>query len=339
MSKAIGLVFAAVLLGFMTLAGAGPRPGGGPALPRLSRPAEEPSCRDAGERAGLVGRGEGGLVGTGDHAGLVGTGDRTGRVGGGEPAGRVGSGEPARPVGSPDYAGLVGAGELAGPAGRGEHAGLGVTGEYAGMAGHALGVVRLAGRAPPGCDHPCQAGIRACRTATATVVRVVDGDTVILRISGRRERVRLIGVDAPETWLRHDCFGVEATRALRRLAPPGSAVRAAPDVELRDHYGRLLLYLWTRDGTFVNATMVRTGYARTLLIPPNLSRATTLREAQRTAHHTHTGLWRACQSTRPPPPASVGRGRLPRLFPVGLGRLRSVGSAGPSWSARPVPVG
>lgn len=71
----------------------------------------------------------------------------------------------------------------------------------------------------PACRSPC---------ATATVVRVIDGDTVVL---GGLGRVRLIGLDAPETWLRHDCLGAEATRALRRLTPPGSPVRTAGDAE------------------------------------------------------------------------------------------------------------
>jgi micrococcal nuclease len=150
---------------------------------------------------------------------------------------------------------------------------------------------------------------RGCAGATAMVVRVVDGDTVILRMNGQRWRVRLIGVDAPETWLRHDCFGADATRALRRLLPPGSPVRAAPDVEARDRYGRLLLYLWTPDGAFVNATMVRAGFARTMLIPPNVGQATNLREAQRTAQQAHTGIWRTCAS----PSSSLDGVRSPLL--------------------------
>lgn len=125
-------------------------------------------------------------------------------------------------------------------------------------------------------------------------MRVVDGDTVIVRMDGRRDRVRLIGVDAPETWLRHDCFGAEATRALRRMIPPGALVRAVADVERRDRYGRPLLYLWTSQGAFVNATLVREGFARTMAIPPNTSRASVLQEAERTAQHTLAGLWHAC---------------------------------------------
>lgn len=123
----------------------------------------------------------------------------------------------------------------------------------------------------------------------ALVVRVVDGDTLILRGQGR---VRLIGVDAPETWLRHDCFGEEASRALARLTPPGSRVRVAGDAEPRDRYGRRLLYLWTLDGVFVNTELVRTGYARAMPVPPDTAAAPTIDAAEQAARRSRTGIWR-----------------------------------------------
>jgi micrococcal nuclease len=131
-------------------------------------------------------------------------------------------------------------------------------------------------------------------TVTVTVVRVVDGDTIVVRIRGRPVRARLIGVDAPETWLRHDCFGAEATRALRRLVPPGSSVRAAGDVVPYDRYGRRLLYLWTPHGELVEAALVRGGFARAMAVPPDTSRAASLREVEDTAKRAGAGLWRAC---------------------------------------------
>jgi micrococcal nuclease len=122
------------------------------------------------------------------------------------------------------------------------------------------------------------------------VVRVIDGDTLVLHGMGR---VRLIGLDAPETWLRHDRFGAEATQALRRLTPPGSPVHTTGDVEPRDRYGRRLLYLWTSGGVFVNATLVRQGFARAMVIPPNTSHATVIHAAEETARRTRAGIWRA----------------------------------------------
>ena len=159
--------------------------------------------------------------------------------------------------------------------------------------------------------HPRPGDLPAGRTAapscgvptTAAVVRIVDGDTVILRMDGRPARVRLIGIDAPETWPRHDCFGAEATRALRRLLPAGSPVYTTRDIEPRDPYGRLLLYLWTAGkggyqretpGDFVNARLIRAGFARAMPVPPDTSHASVLRESEHTARHTHAGLWQAC---------------------------------------------
>ena len=163
-----------------------------------------------------------------------------------------------------------------------------------GLRSAAVGLPRLhpsRSASKPGC---ASTDIPSCATAAGTVVRVVDGDTVILRMNRRPHRVRLIGVDAPETWLHRDCFGMDATRALRRLLPPGSPVRTATDAETRDPYGRLLLYLWTTRGVFVNATLIHDGFARTMVIPPNTSRTTALQEAERTARLAKAGIWRTC---------------------------------------------
>ncbi|MFL6056625.1 MAG: thermonuclease family protein [Actinoallomurus sp.] len=130
---------------------------------------------------------------------------------------------------------------------------------------------------------------------SALVLRVVDGDTLLLRIDGRSRRVRLIGVDAPETWGRRDCFGGQASRALRRLTPVGSPVRVAGDREAYDRFGRRLLHLWTSRGRLVAAELVRTGLARTLVIPPNTRYAPALEAAEAQARRVGAGLWGACR--------------------------------------------
>ena len=137
--------------------------------------------------------------------------------------------------------------------------------------------------------------------ASGRVVQIVDGDTVDIRIGGRVERVRLIGVDTPETkkpGVPIECFGPEATRRLTELLPPGSEVVVERDVEPRDDYGRLLLYVHRfPDGLFVNADLVRRGFARPLSIPPN---TTFTREFSEIAHRAETekiGLWKACSVT------------------------------------------
>ncbi|MEV5704645.1 thermonuclease family protein [Actinoallomurus sp. NPDC052274] len=127
------------------------------------------------------------------------------------------------------------------------------------------------------------------------MLRVVDGDTLVLRIGGRSRRVRLIGVDAPETWARHDCFGVEASRALRRLAPVGAEMRVVSDREPYDRFGRRLLHLWTSRGRLVAAELVRSGFARALVISPNTRYAAVLGAAEAAARRAGAGLWGACR--------------------------------------------
>lgn len=149
-----------------------------------------------------------------------------------------------------------------------------------------------------GRDRPT-GGIRPPRDAgTAVMLRVVDGDTVVLLIGRRATRVRLIGVDAPETWRRHDCFGAEATRALRGMLPPGSRVRVAGDREPTDRYGRRLLYLWAPANgpppSFVPAALVRAGLARAMDVPPNSRYAAVLGATERAARRSRLGLWGAC---------------------------------------------
>lgn len=138
----------------------------------------------------------------------------------------------------------------------------------------------------------------------ATVVRVVDGDTLRVRLGSAEERVRLIGIDTPETHgaggLR-ECFGAEATSRLSALLPPGTPVRLVRDVEARDRYGRLLAYVYRRsDGLFVNLAMVREGFAATLTYPPNIAHADQFVDAARVARRSDRGLWKRCGSADVP---------------------------------------
>jgi micrococcal nuclease len=140
----------------------------------------------------------------------------------------------------------------------------------------------------------------ASRTvANATVVRVVDGDTIRARLDGAgEERVRLIGIDTPETKDPRrpvQCFGREAAARTAALLPPGTRVRLERDVEPRDRYGRLLAYVWrASDGLFVNLSLARDGYALALTIPPNVAHADEIVAAVRAAREEGRGLWSAC---------------------------------------------
>ena len=131
----------------------------------------------------------------------------------------------------------------------------------------------------------------------AAVVRVVDGDTIAVRLRGRAERVRYIGVDTPESVKRGtpvQCFAHAAAAENARLVA-GERVRLVRDVEARDRFGRLLAYVYrVRDGRFVNAELVRRGYARTLTIPPNVRFADRFAGLARAARAAGRGLWSAC---------------------------------------------
>ncbi|MCC6224900.1 MAG: thermonuclease family protein [Microthrixaceae bacterium] len=132
----------------------------------------------------------------------------------------------------------------------------------------------------------------------ATVLRVVDGDTVVVNIGGSEENVRLIGVDTPETVDPRrpvGCFGKEAGAHTKSLLPEGTEVRLERDVEQRDRYGRLLAYLYrSRDGLFVNDALLRDGYGQLLTIPPNIAHVERFTASQRAARESGSGLWSAC---------------------------------------------
>ncbi|MEK6808764.1 MAG: thermonuclease family protein, partial [Nanoarchaeota archaeon] len=92
--------------------------------------------------------------------------------------------------------------------------------------------------------------------------RIIDGDTIVIKIDGRQEKVRLIGVDTPETVhpnkpIEH--FGKEASEFTRSLVE-SKKVRLEYDWQKRDKYGRLLTYVYLEDGTFLNAEIIRQGY-------------------------------------------------------------------------------
>jgi micrococcal nuclease len=132
----------------------------------------------------------------------------------------------------------------------------------------------------------------------AVVTKVVDGDTIRVRIGGAEEAVRLIGVDTPETHGAGglvECYGKEAAAATARLVPRGVAVRLVGDVEQRDHYGRLLAYVYrTDDDLFVNLTLARDGFADALPYPPNVTHAPAIAAAVTDARAAGRGLWGAC---------------------------------------------
>lgn len=142
-----------------------------------------------------------------------------------------------------------------------------------------------------GCEAP-EGGGAPGSTSEARVTRVVDGDTLVV---GGDERVRLIGVDTPESvkpGTPVECFARESAAFLERLVE-GRQVRLVRDVEPRDRYGRLLAYVYRGD-LFVNEELVRRGYASVATFPPNVRHVATFLRAQREARAEGRGLWGAC---------------------------------------------
>lgn len=127
------------------------------------------------------------------------------------------------------------------------------------------------------------------------VGKVIDGDTFWIQDGSEKgKKVRLIGVDAPETRKTKKkeigYYGKEAKAyVLQRLS--GQKVRLEYDVDQTDHYGRLLAYVYLEDGTFLNEELLRLGYAVVMTVPPNVKFADHFIKIQREAREAKRGLW------------------------------------------------
>ena len=145
-------------------------------------------------------------------------------------------------------------------------------------------------------------------TIPCTVVRVMDGDTFHCRLSsGEEVKVRLIGVDTPESSdnpkARRDAgrsgqsleeiikMGKASAEFTKRLLPRGETVYLEFDAQKTDRHGRLLAYVWLRDGRMLNELIVREGYAMVYTIPPNVKYQKRFLEDQRYAWENRKGLW------------------------------------------------
>ncbi|MEL1135395.1 thermonuclease family protein [Desulfitobacterium sp. THU1] len=126
-----------------------------------------------------------------------------------------------------------------------------------------------------------------------TVERVVDGDTIILRMDGQRERVRLIGINTPESVpnnpdrvVPYGKVSAEFTRGLLE----GKEVEIELDVEERDQYDRLLAYVYL-NGEMVNKVLLREGHATVTTYPPNVKYVEDFMALQKEAQSQRKGIW------------------------------------------------
>lgn len=168
------------------------------------------------------------------------------------------------------------------------------TGTSAHRRGFCIGLLALIGVA-------CSSGTatpaaRQVGQYSATVQRVVDGDTIIVKyLDGKTDRVRILGVNTPETHKPNspvECYGPEAERYTRSKLS-GKKVRLEVDLEKRDKYNRFLAYVYL-DGQRFDDELLRLGYARLMIIRPNGSHKKEMLRIELEAKSQRRGLWGAC---------------------------------------------
>jgi micrococcal nuclease len=134
------------------------------------------------------------------------------------------------------------------------------------------------------------------KTNLLTISKFVDGDTFwVVNEKGQKEKIRLIGVDTPEARLTGrtevEYFGKEASDYVKRILT-GRKVRLEYDVERYDRYKRTLAYVYLDDGTFLNALLVKEGYASAATFPPNVKYSEYFAKLQREARNKKRGMWK-----------------------------------------------
>lgn len=176
---------------------------------------------------------------------------------------------------------------------------LGVSCSPAGGAGRVLA-------APPADGGVARSWSRAPSERTQIrggyVSRVIDGDTIEVRVAGRSRTVRLIGIDSPEVVdgsRPAECYGRDAAEHTS-IRLEGGRVRLELDIDKEDDERRLLAYVWHR-GSLFNRVLVSRGYATASSLPPNFRYSDLLAQAQRAAKASRRGMWDACFA--PPKPA------------------------------------
>jgi len=123
------------------------------------------------------------------------------------------------------------------------------------------------------------------------IVKVIDGDSVLIRLDGKSVECRLLSIDAPE-WGQKP-WGTRARRHLQELfRESGGRVIVEKDARQKDRHKRLLVYLWGRDGRMINRRMVSDGYALAYTIPPNTRYADAFRSDEKEAREARRGFWK-----------------------------------------------
>jgi micrococcal nuclease len=159
-----------------------------------------------------------------------------------------------------------------------------------------VGYMTAAGAPARGSSSPDAANTAAWFVVRGKVTRVVDSDTVRVRVGRRVEKVRLIGIDAAEVGA---CYSGEATAEVRRIALSKQVVLRGDRTQARrDRYGRLLAYVDLSTGTDVGLHLIRHGFARVYVFNSRpFARFSQYDAAERQASSNHAGTWSACNAT------------------------------------------
>ncbi len=142
---------------------------------------------------------------------------------------------------------------------------------------------------------------------TVTIVKIIDGDTYEVNLNGKKEKVRLIGIDTPESKANKKAYkdskrskedvktivkeGLKAKEFVKSLIKEGDVLKIEFDVRERDQYGRLLAYLYLPNGKMLNNVIIEEGYAAPLTYPPNVKYVELFRESYIKARENKKGLW------------------------------------------------
>ena len=140
------------------------------------------------------------------------------------------------------------------------------------------------------------------------LIRIIDGDTIVVDYNGSHEKIRLTGIDTPESGnnskTRRDAErsqvdiktiikqGKLATKFVKQVLKDEEFVLVEFDVQKRDRYQRLLGYIYLLDGRMLNEIIVRSGYASLMTIPPNVKYKDRFSKAYRLAREENLGLWK-----------------------------------------------
>ena len=127
------------------------------------------------------------------------------------------------------------------------------------------------------------------------VVKVADGDTFTIQNGNDKIKVRLIGIDAPEShpskYKKIGYYGSQSQKYLTKLIL-FKKVKLMYDVGRKDKYGRTLAYVYLSNGVFLNGHLISEGYAKVLTVPPNVKYASLFVKLQQKARENKKGLWK-----------------------------------------------